>query len=294
MKFLTLKKKRQSTLKCACGRAAEPTLLPYFIPALAGRKAVEAKTRGAPGSRHPPWDLDRGHEGPGLELQSQRWVGSPGVNHLGNLEPSKACAPRRGTSAAGGSTTGAWEERMRIKMETYAWLRRRARGGHPPGTACALPRTWDGGASGKSQLHRAAAGRSRQTSVGDARMEDRLVGNRTARLGTAGPARCTAAKVAPADPRPAAKVPALVAASQESVRKPRESFRPARTDHLVFLSSPGPGKVSFLEKYPRKASCVNEPVRGLVWGFIVGVSFSFHGAKRSMFNFGYSHFRYLK
>lgn len=114
---------------------------------------------------------------------------------------------------------GAWEERIRIKMETYAWLRRRAHWGHPPGTACALPRTWDGGASGKSQLHRMAAGRSLQTSVGDARIEDRVVGDRTPSLVSAGPACCSAATVAPAAPRPAAKVPAGVAASQESAQE---------------------------------------------------------------------------
>lgn len=48
----------------------------------------------------------------------------------------------------------------------HAGLRRPARESHPPGTACALPRAWDRGASGKSQLHRAAAGRSRQAWVG--------------------------------------------------------------------------------------------------------------------------------
>lgn len=244
----------------------------------AGRKAVEAKTWRAPGSRHPPWDLDRGHEGPRLELQPQRWAGSPGVDHTGNLEPSKAGPPRPGTSAAGGSTVGAWEEQMQIKMETYAGLRRPVRRGHPPGTACALPRAWDGGASRKSQLHRAVAGRSRQESVGDARIEDRLVGDRTARLGTAGPARCTAATVAPAAPRPAAKVSAAVAASRESAQEaarvlPAGNHGPLLRFMSFVISRTWQGVV--LEKYSRKASCVNEPVRGLLWGLIVEVSFSF-------------------
>lgn len=95
---------------------------------------------------------------------TEQW--SPGVNHLRNPEPSKAGAPCPGTAAAGSSAASAWEEQTQIKMETYAGLRRPARESHPPGTACALPRAWDRGASGKSQLHRAAAGRSRQAWVG--------------------------------------------------------------------------------------------------------------------------------
>lgn len=144
--------------------------------------------------------------------------------------------------------------------------------GHPPGTACALPPAWDAGASGKSQLPRAAAGRSRQASVGDARMEDRLVGDGTGRLGTAGPARCTAATVAPAAPRPEAKVPAGEAASRESAQEaarvlPAGNHGPLRL--LSFVISPA-WKGVFLEKYSREASRVNERVRGLLWGSIVG------------------------
>lgn len=177
-----------------------------------------------------------------------------------------------------------WVPRLQVGIcipksdHSYAGLRRPVRRGHPPGTACALPRAWDGGASRKSQLHRAVAGRSRQESVGDARIEDRLVGDRTARLGTAGPARCTAATVAPAAPRPKAKVSAAVAASRESAQEaarvlPAGNHGPLLRFMSFVISRTWQGVV--LEKYSRKASCVNEPVRGLLWGLIVEVSFSF-------------------
>lgn len=287
IKFRTLKKKRQLTLKCTCGRATEPTLSPYFIPVLCRAQSRGSKDSGSPRIPHPLWDLDRSHEGPWLELQPQCWVGSPGVNHL-----ALQSRPPRVLERPGGSTAGAWEEQMQIKMETYTGLRRPACPGHPPETACALPPAWDGGATGKSQLHRAVAGRSRQESVGDAPMEDRLVGDRTARLGTAGPACFTATTVAPAAPRPAAKVPAAVAASQEAARVlPASNHGPLRFMSFV-ISRTWQGVL--LEKYSRKASCVNELVRGLFCGLIVWVSFSFQRGKRSMINFGYSHFRYLK
>lgn len=65
-----------------------------------------------------------------------------------------------------------WVPRLQVDIcipksdNKHAGLRWPARESHPPGAACALPRAWDRGASEKSQLHRAAAGRSRQAWVG--------------------------------------------------------------------------------------------------------------------------------
>lgn len=296
MKLRILKKKRQLTLKCRYGREAEPPVSPYFIPALCREQSRGSKDSGIPRIPSPTLrPLSRSRRTPpgaaATALGGKPWCQSSG-------KPGALRSPRPASwNLSCGSLHGRCLGRADAKKDGN--LRRAAapaRRGHPPGTACALPPAWNGGASGKSQLHRAAAGRSRQASVGDAPNggparwgPNRAPGDRGACALHSG--HSGARRPAPCGQSPS-RSGSFSGISSGSCESP-SGLQPRATMSGSFVI-PRAWQGVFLEKYSRKASCVHEPVGGLLWGVIVGVSFSFQRAKRSVFNFGYSHFRYLK
>lgn len=179
--------------------------------------------------------------------------------------------PDCGTQVAGGSAAGALGEQREINVETYAGCRGAPASAlrcHPPG-ALLRPSS----SRGSRRLREVAAlgggRRERPDAGGDVQMEDGPVGDPAARLGPRGlPVRYTAAAVAPATPRP--KSQPAVTLSKESTQEATRALPAGCLERLClqsFAFSGAQQKTAFA-KILRKASCVNEPAKGLLWGLI--------------------------
>lgn len=206
--------------------------------------------------------------GPRLALESQTWTVEPRCQSSRKPGALQCRRPDCGTQVAGGSAAGALGEQREINVETYAGCRGAAASPlrcHPPG-ALLRPSSSRGSRRLREVAAQGGGRRERPDAGGEVRMEDGPVGDPAARLGPRGlPAPCTAAAVAPATPRP--KSQPEVTLSKESTQEATRVLPAGFFERLCLQSFAFAGaRQSAFAKILRKASCVNEPAKGLLWG----------------------------
>lgn len=177
-------------------------------------------------------------------------------------------SPDCGTQVAGGSAAGALGEQREINVETYAGCRGAAASAlrcHPPG-ALLRPSSSRGSRRLREVAAQGGGRRERPDAGGDVQIEDGPVGDPAARLGPRGlPVRYTGAAVAPATPRP--KSQPAVTLSKESTQETTRALPAGCLERLCLQSFAFSGaQQTAFAKILRKASRVNEPAKGLLWG----------------------------